>query len=452
VNSVRHIFCAMAAAFIAWFLAMPAAAQTTEYRISPGETVEIGIASIPDHNLRAVVQTDGTISLPEAGSISVAGLTPAEMQALVETLLPSKLFHVRAPDGRTQTIIVAPGDITTAIVAYRPVYVMGDVLTPGEQPYRPAMTVRQAIAVSGGFSLIRSRAAQATADPVDLQRDHESLWAEYIKEYYHQERLKAELKEQADFDLNVPAGSPLPAEVVSTIARGEAESLKMTLQNDRQEGAHLEKSMKDAVDQIEILSERERAEAAAEKADEEDVARTSQLLKTGIQTNARMADARRALLLSSNQRLATLVELMRVRSQQADYERQLERNKNQKKITLLNDLRDVSVRLADLAAKLRAASMKLQSPGAGLPTAKAVQPRVTIMRRVGDEWRQLPAGNDSEVLPGDVVEAALCGSGEDSSANCSAGRFEETAGGAGSKNSALSVQSRNMTAPSYPQN
>jgi polysaccharide export outer membrane protein len=403
--------------------------------------VEISIASIPDHSLRAVVQTDGTISLAEAGSISVAGLTPAELQARVERVLPTKLFHIRAPDGRAQTIIITPGDITTAIVAYRPVYVSGDVLTPGEQPYRPLMTVRQAIAVAGGYSLIRSRLGQGAADPVDLQRDYESLWADYIKEYYHHERLKAELKEQADFDLRAPAGSPLPAEVASTIAQGEAESLKITLEDDKKERAHLEKAMKDAADQIDTLSERERVEAAAEKADEQDLAKVSQLFKAGIQTNTRMADIRRALLLSSSQRLGTLVELMRIRSQRADFERQLEKNGNQKKITLLNDLRDGSVRLADLEVKLRAAGMKLHSPGiasrAGPPMGEAVQPHVTIVRRVGDEWRQLPSDNDSEVLPGDVVEVALCSNSGGVSANCSVARFDGTVDGTSVKKSAL---------------
>jgi polysaccharide biosynthesis/export protein len=297
-------------------------------------------------------------------------------------------------------------------VAYRPVYVTGDVLTPGEQPYRPLMTVRQAIAVSGGYSLMRSRLTQVAADPVDLKRDYESLWTDYIKEYYHHERLNAELKELASLDLRVPAGSPLPAEVTSTIAQGEAESLKITLEDNKQEQAYLEKAIKDASDQIDILSKREQVEAEAEKADKDDLAKLSQLFKSGNQTNARMADMRRALFLSASQRLGTLVELLRVRSQRVDYERQLEKNGNQNKITLLNDLRDGSVRLAGLEVKLRAAGMKLRSSGVsncvGSATGKAFQPHVTIVRWFGGEWQQLPLGNDSEVLPGDVIEVAVC--------------------------------------------
>jgi len=274
------------------------------------------------------------------------------------------------------------------------------------------MTVRQAIAVSGGYSLMRSRLTQVAADPVDLQRDYESLWTDYIKEYYHHERLNAELKAPASFDLRVPAGSPLPTEVTSTIAQGEAESLKITLENNKQEQAYLEKAIKDASDQIDILSKREQVEAEAEKADKDDLAKLSQLFKAGNQTNARMADMRRSLFLSASQRLGTLVELLRVRSQRVDYERQLEKNGNQNKIQLLNELREGSARLAGLEVKLRAAGMKLRSSGVstcvGSATGNAFQPHVTIVRWFGGEWQQLPLGNDSEVLPGDVIDVAVC--------------------------------------------
>ena len=437
MNSIRQILLAVVALCIAWLVVMPAMAQTPKYRISPGETVEISVASIPDRSLRVVVQPDGTISLPEVGSISVVDLTPAELQARMEMILSTKIFHMRSQDGTEQTVIIRPGDITTAIVAYRPVYVTGDVLTPGEQTYRPLMTVRQAIAVAGGYSLVRSRVAQVTTDPVDLQRDYDSLWTDYIKEYYHHERLNAELKELPDFDLRIPAGSPIPPEVASTIARSEVESLKITLEDDKREQVYLEKSIQDAAKQIDILSKREQVESEAEKADKDELEKVSQLLKTGNQTNARMADMRRALLLSATQRLGTLVELMKVQSQRADLERQLEKNGNQKKAALLNDLRDGSVRLADLEVKLRAAGMKLQSSGAatraGLAMGKPLRPQVTIVRKVDDELRQLALDNDSELMPGDVVAVAMCGDSEADSADCTGPRSDSTSDGSSGK-------------------
>ncbi|TIU34629.1 MAG: sugar ABC transporter substrate-binding protein, partial [Mesorhizobium sp.] len=120
---------------------MAAAADTSSaYRISPGDTVEIGITSIPDRTQRAVVQMDGTIVLPDAGAVSVGGLTPPELQARMQTILPTKIFHIRMSDGREQMAVVRPSDVTAIIAEYRPIYVTGDVLTPGQQAYRPLMT------------------------------------------------------------------------------------------------------------------------------------------------------------------------------------------------------------------------------------------------------------------------------------------------------------------------
>ncbi|ESX80524.1 MULTISPECIES: polysaccharide biosynthesis/export family protein [unclassified Mesorhizobium] len=385
-----------------------AAEAQVAYRLSAGDTVEIGIASIPERTQRAVVQMDGTIALPEVGMVSVGGLSPAELQTRMQTILPTKIFHHRLPDGREQMIVIKPTDVTAVVAEYRPIYVTGDVLTPGQQAYRPLMTVRQAIAVSGGFSLLRSRANQVGPDPVDLRRDYESLWGEYTRDYYHSARIRAELQGKSSFDMQPPQGSPLPAVFASAIAQAEAEGLKLSLDNFQQEQSFLDKSGKDAAAQTETLLKREQAEADGVKADEDELARVRKAFESGNLTNNRLADVRRALVLSSSRALETSVELMRARRQQADFARQHERNDNQRRIGLLTELKDTNVRLADINARLRAASQKLQPTGAAalpLPVAgETIQAEVTIVRRVGEEWRKQPAQEDTEVMPGDTIE------------------------------------------------
>ncbi|MCP9232608.1 polysaccharide biosynthesis/export family protein [Mesorhizobium sp. LMG 17147] len=385
-----------------------AAEARAAYRLSAGDTVEIGIASISERTQRAVVQMDGTIALPEVGMVSVGGLTPAELQTRMQTILPTKIFHQRLPDGREQMIVIKPTDVTAVVAEYRPIYVTGDVLTPGQQAYRPLMTVRQAIAVSGGFSLLRSRANQVGPDPVDLRRDYESLWGEYTRDYFHSARLRAELQGKSTFDMQPPQGSPLSAGFASAIAQAEAEGLKLSLDNFQKEQSFLDKSGKDAAAQSETLLERERAEADGVKADEDELARVRKAFESGNLTNNRLADVRRALVLSSSRALETSVELMRARRQQEDFARQRERNDNQRRIGLLTELKDTNVRLADVSARLRAASQKLQPTGAAalpLPVAgERIQAEVTIIRKLGEEWRKQLVQEDTEVMPGDTIE------------------------------------------------
>ncbi|RUX98071.1 MULTISPECIES: polysaccharide biosynthesis/export family protein [unclassified Mesorhizobium] len=400
---------ALASVAVMCLTSMAVAGDIEPYKLSPGDAVEIGIASIADRTQRAVVQMDGNIALPEVGMVMVAGLTGSELQTRMQTLLPTKIFHVRLPDGREQMVVIKPDDVTATIADYRPIYVMGDVLTPGQQAYRPLMTVRQALAVAGGFSLLRSRAGQTGPDPVDLRRDYETLWGDYTKDYFHAARLRAELQDQADFDTQIPQGSPLSPSIGAAIAQAEGDGLKIALSDFQQEQAFLEKGEKDTADQIEVLQKREQVEAEGVKADQEDLARVTKVFESGNLTNNRLADVRRALLLSSSGALQTSVELMRARRQQEDYVRQHERNENQRKIGLLIDLKDTNARLADVTTKLHAASEKLQPTGASaqpLPIAgETIRAQVTIVRKMSEEWRKLAAGEDTIVMPGDTVEA-----------------------------------------------
>ncbi|WP_217578660.1 polysaccharide biosynthesis/export family protein [Mesorhizobium sp. GbtcB19] len=402
-----HIVLACAAVLCAAHAAV-AADIAGPYQLSPGDTVEIGIASIPERTQRAAVQMDGTIALPGVGLVAVGGLTSAQLQARMEAILPSKIFHIRLPDGKEQMIVVSPSDVTAVIAEYRPIYVTGDVLTPGQQAFRPLMTVRQAIAVSGGFSLLRSRTSQTGPDPVDLRRDYETLWGEYTKAYFHGARLRAELQNKDTFDVRIPEGSPLPDSIGAAIAQAEGAALKIALSDYQQEQHFLEKAEKDAAAEVEVLAKRQQVESEGVKADEEDLARVTKLYEAGNLTNNRLADVRRALLLSSSGALQTSVELMRTHHQQEDYARQREHGDNQRRIGLLSELKETDASLAELSTKLHAASQKMQPTGASaqpLPIAgETIRTQVTIVRKVGDEWRKLTVDEDAAVAPGDTVE------------------------------------------------
>lgn len=175
-----------------------------QYRLAAGDTVEVSIGGASEQRHKAQIQIDGTIAIPGIGTVEVAGMTTAELQSRMETLLQSKVLRQRLPDGREQAVVVVPGDVIASVVEYRPIYVTGDVLTPGQLAYRSSMTVRQAVAVSGGYSLLRSRNQSGTSDPADLLRDYQSFSTEYVKEYFHILRINAELADKDTFDQTTP--------------------------------------------------------------------------------------------------------------------------------------------------------------------------------------------------------------------------------------------------------
>jgi polysaccharide biosynthesis/export protein len=384
--------------------------SAAQYRLAPGDTVEVSFGGVPDQRNRAQIQIDGTIALPGVGTLEVAGLTPTELQTRVETLLQSRILRQRSPDGREQAIIVRPGDVITSVVEYRPIYVTGDVLTPGQQAYRASMTVRQAVAVAGGFSLLRSRAQQAGTDPVDLVRDYQSLSTEYIKEYFHVARINSELRGEESFDQAAPREISLPASAIDPILQSEAQSLKTAQADYRQERRFLEEAVKQSDAQLVTLKKQQDGEEKGVQADEDELERVTKLFSAGSLTSPRVTESRRALLLSSTRRLQTTVELMRLQRQREDFLRQIERQVSQRTITLLRELKESSVRLADLRVRMQALSQKIQPiGGAGaVPIGTSnLQPEITIVRKAGQQWDRIAASVDFDVEPGDVVDVAL---------------------------------------------
>lgn len=390
-----------------------------QYRLAPGDTVEVSVGGMPEQRNRVQIQIDGTIALPWVGTMNVAGLTPAELQTRMETLLQSRVLRQRSPDGREQALVVKPGDVLTSVVEYRPIYITGDVLTPGQQVYRASMTVRQAVAVAGGFSLLRSRAQPGT-DPADLVRDYQSFSTEYIKEYFHVVRTNAELRGDDSFDQTAPSEISLPASAIDPILQSEAQSLKTAQIDNRKERSFLEDAVKQSDAQLVTLRKQQDGEEKGVQADEEELERVVKLFGSGALPSPRVTESRRALLLSSTRRLQTTVELMRLQRQREDFLRQIERLASQRIITLLRELKDSNVRMADLRVKMQALSQKLQPiGGAGVvPIGTSdLRPEVTIVRKVGQQWDRIAASVDFDVEPGDVVDVALRPSGVASASN-----------------------------------
>lgn len=115
-------------------------AQTSDdnYRLSVGDTVTTFVLGEPDLNLELTVDGEGNVILPLIGELHVLGLTEKEVEKnLTERLADGYLVNPR---------------VSVYITAYQKIFIEGEVNTPGAFPYRPGLTVRQAIALAGGFT------------------------------------------------------------------------------------------------------------------------------------------------------------------------------------------------------------------------------------------------------------------------------------------------------------
>ena len=109
-------------------------------------------------------------------------------------------FDKSTPDGREHVVVLDADQVTANVVEYRPIYVNGDVSKPGVQAYRPLMTVRQAVALCGGYEIMRFRMNNPFLKSADFRSDYKSLWTDFAKERVHIWRLRTELGEGDNLD------------------------------------------------------------------------------------------------------------------------------------------------------------------------------------------------------------------------------------------------------------
>jgi polysaccharide export outer membrane protein len=381
-----------------------------EYRLHVGDVIEISVARLPELKQRVPVQLDGTISFPLLGTLPVASLSPAEVQSKVQAMLASKVFRQRMSDGRENSVMIEPDEVTATVVEYRPIYVNGDVSKPGEQAYRPLMTVRQAVAVSGGYDVVRLRMNNPILEVADLHAEYESLWTEYAKEQAHVWRLQQELGQEATVDRRALLDVPLARSAALEIVNIEAEQLKTRQTDEQAEKKFLGRGIVQADEQIQVLSEQLKTEDQGALADVEEFERAKELFSRGTLTMLRVSDARRSMLLSSTRKLQTTAQLMQTRRQRDDFSRQIERLDGQRKSDILRELQEATVALSKIRFKLQSTGEKLQYTALAksqLTRGFGNKPEITIVRNGARGSENLIANEEFELQPGDVVEVAL---------------------------------------------
>lgn len=406
-SKTRHGRWMIAATMLLW----SASTSQAEYRLDVDDVVEIAVAGVPDLKQRVTVQVDGTISFPLLGTLPIRGLTATEVRTKIQAALATKVFRTRSPDGRENVIVIEPDQITAAVVEFRPIFVNGDVSKPGQQPYRPLTTVRQAVALAGGYELMRFRMANNPfLESADLRSEYDARWTEFIKEQARLWRLKTELGSKSEFDQRVLTGAPVPRSKVAEIMSTEAQQLEMRRTDQQREKAFLQNGIKQASAQIKILTEQQEKEEQGVQADIQELQKVTELYGKGSLPSPRVVDARRAVLLSATRKLQTNAQLMQAQKLQDDLSRQLERLEDQRKMDLLRELQDATVKLSELSATLQSVEEKLRFTGivkSQLVRGKGAKPDITIVRRTESGYTHITADEDFELSPGDVVEIAL---------------------------------------------
>lgn len=117
------------------------AAKAPLLQLGPGDSVNIQVYGQPDLSTTVYVADDGTVSIPLAGNVQVAGLSPTQASGRIESAL------------KTAKILVDPHvSITVTQSRSQRVSVLGQVGTPGRYPIESNTSILDLLAQAGGIT------------------------------------------------------------------------------------------------------------------------------------------------------------------------------------------------------------------------------------------------------------------------------------------------------------
>jgi polysaccharide export outer membrane protein len=384
--------------------------EQAEYRLNYGDVLEFSVRGFPELRQKAIVELDGDVSLPLAGRVKVVGMTLSAAQAAIKGLAIPRPLQQRFPDGRESYVALALDDVLVTMAEYRPIYVMGDVGKPGEIPYRPGMTVRQAIALGGGFDIMRYRLVNPFLESADLKGQYEVLWTDAARTRVRLKRVEVELEGKTQLDPDVVADIPLNKSFLEEIVRTESETLNRRLADHAKEAQHIRGLIEQNIAKVENLKKQLETEVQGADVDTQELEQMKDYQRRGALPLMRLMEIRRIQLANATRVLQTRVQFDQAERDLAEARRSLERLDNTYRTALLAERQDQSAIYNSLLAKLSANSEKLEHTSvlkSRLVRGRGGRVSIAIHRSLLDLKQTLSGSEDTPLFPGDTVEIAL---------------------------------------------
>ena len=351
-----------------------------EYLLRPGDVVEMSVSGAPDFHRRTMINDDGKVSFPLLGEIGAADLSVSQLRArMQEALAAQKAFD--------------NPDVTVEIFEYRPVYVNGDVLHPGQVTYRPGLTVRQAVAVVGGFGRERSEGRM-----IELQYKYDRAALDFAKYDLQANSFEVELGRGNNQD-NPQAFAGVDPSAVKAMAAAEEEGRAARQQAFDAKRTFLNLALKLSSRRIETLESQLENEQKGADLDAAEVVTVDGLFHKGVVPASRLTEVRRSSLLSSSRALQMRIALDDAKRDTSELQSKLSGLDHERNVQLLADLEKANSNMRNAALDMQGARRELSLEG---DVSRGVQ--ISIFRNRSDGAHGAIADEDAELLPGDTLE------------------------------------------------
>lgn len=373
-----------------------------EYRLGISDRLKIKVQEWPDIGGEYTVTTDGLVSLPLIGGIKATGLQVKDLAQEISDRLQQRGGRIERPFTAVE------------IVQFRPFSILGDVQRPGEYPYRPGLTVVQAISAAGGYYRPDSsglRLLRLDRDVALAKGDIRTLALKQNRLVVRAARLTAALAGQESVTIPTELSNEQVDATISAIIESERAALAQENDTARSEVSAF-KDIK-SLYQREIDSLRGQIEALKQEKGtiEHQLDELRSLSARGLALAPTLFALERSLAQIANQQMAAETEIVRAGenitlAEQRVRERALERSR-----TNTRDLQLTKDEIAEVRARIETADDLLKEAQFGAPAEarerlaeKGERPSVTLLRKDGELMREITADETTIIEPNDIIK------------------------------------------------
>ncbi|MGF7004699.1 polysaccharide biosynthesis/export family protein [Aminobacter sp. BE322] len=388
-------------------------ARSAEYLLGPQDKVRLKIYEWRASkdvifewsalNDQFTVGADGKLALPFAGEIDAAGKAPGALGVAIGNMLEQRMGLGRSPD------------VSVEVVQFRPFYITGQVTTPGEFPYRPGLTVLQAVSIAGGLRTREDNTTRLEREVITGRGDIGLLALANVNLLARKARLQAELAGGEDIAFpdqltrrkdDSSVALAMEQEVLVFRARKDGLATQIKALNDLKD--FLDKELSSIEGQLALYDEQI---ALVQK----ELTGVSSLVDKGFSAAPREIALERSLAQVRSDRLSAETAVFRARQEISRADITILALNNQHMTEVSQSLRETQSQINDIARKTDTAVQLLHDSEVTAPRLLAlrtrteeIEPIYTIVRPEADgKSVEVAATEAMPVEPGDTVKVKI---------------------------------------------
>lgn len=370
---------------------MPAFAGGKAYTASPGDILQITVYGDGNLSGRFPVDADGAISYPLLGSVQVAGRTMNEVAALLGRPLAERI----------------PGATVSASVSqYAPVFILGDVQTPGKYEYRPGMIALELVAMAGGLGRLDKNMEGAALRLIEARQEYADLDLQIFAQRIRRLRMQAELND-IDFVVDAPhASDPEVQALQERVVTGERRLFDIRLSTLQTNEQAFKAQEANYTQEIESLKQSIALHDQEIGLIEQDVEAARKLADKALTSQSNFRQAERELSETRRDALEMQTFLARAVQNRLVLQQQRAALRQARKDEAATALQTIDLDLARMVKRqesLMAAMAQIAAGSQAGPGSENADAVLSIVRPSDGSYRELPAGETIALRPGDIL-------------------------------------------------